>query len=208
MGFLLKKLNFKDLSYFSIGIILLALGIRIIGISNLGLAFSDAIPIKLAEIFKISVSISSVIFGIILVIIASIIKQKKVPEFGSLITSFVLGLFVDIWFFLIPSFQVDGLIIKIIIFIIGAFVLSIGVSMYLQPNYPPHPIDLLLMALVNKYKTSIFMSKIFIDIMFAAFAIIISAPIGIGSIFNTFCLGFFTNKGFYFFKKIYDKKSN
>ena len=100
---MLKRLNLKDLSYFLIGIIFLTLGIRIIGVSNLGLSFSDAIPIKLSELLKIPVSLSSLMLGIFTLLVASVIKKSKIPQFECLITSFVLGFFIDFWLFVIPD---------------------------------------------------------------------------------------------------------
>ncbi|EIA25129.1 hypothetical protein SFB3_144G1 [Candidatus Arthromitus sp. SFB-3] len=44
------------------------------------------------------------------------------------------------------------------------------------------------------------------DLIFAVFSLLFMAKIGIGSIFNTLCLGFFINKGFDIFRKIYNSK--
>ena len=204
---MLKRLNLKDLSYFLIGIIFLTLGIRIIGVSNLGLSFSDAIPIKLSELLKIPVSLSSLMLGIFTLLVASVIKKSKIPQFECLITSFVLGFFIDFWLFVIPDIYFEGLLLSVSVFVLGAFVLSLGISIYLQPNkYPPHPNDLLLMAVTNRFNFSILKSKILIDSMYAAIAILLLAPIGIGSVFNTICLGFFINKLFDFFEKKNKKK--
>lgn len=201
----MKKINLKDLSYFVIGSLFLTLGIRIISISNLGLSFSDAIPIKLAEILKVPIAASSILLGIFTLCVESIVMKRKFPRFECLIVSFVLGLFVDLWVFIIPSILVEGLILNSLVFIVGVLVLSLGVALYLQPKYSPHPNDLLLVSVASAFKISILKSKIFIDAMFALIAILLSSQIGIGSIFNTICIGFFVNKMFRFFEKIYNK---
>lgn len=203
----MKKLNFKDLSYFIIGSVFLTLGIRIISFSNLGLAFSDAIPIKLAEILKIPVFASSIFLGIFTLSVESIVAKRKFPRFECLIVSFVLGLFVDLWVIIIPTIVVEGFILNFLFFIVGVLVLSLGVSLYLQPKYSPHPNDLLLISVANAFKISILKSKIFIDAMFGIIAVLLSSQIGVGSIFNTICIGFFVNKMFDFFEKIYKKSS-
>ena len=131
---MLKRLNLKDLSYFLIGIIFLTLGIRIIGVSNLGLSFSDAIPIKLSELLKIPVSLSSLMLGIFTLLVASVIKKSKIPQFECLITSFVLGFFIDFWLFVIPDIYFEGLLLSVSVFVLGAVVLSLGISIYLHPN--------------------------------------------------------------------------
>ncbi len=202
----MKKINFKDLYYFIIGICFLTLGIRIISISNLGLSFSDAIIIRLAEIFNISISISSLILGLCVLIVGSIVTKIRL-KFECLITSFFLGFFIDLWMFFIPDIVINNYLYKIIIFLIGAFVLSIGVSVYLQPQYPPHPNDLVLINLVKKFNISVLKSKILIDSIFAIFAIILVSPIGIGSIFNTLCLGFFININYGVIEKFYKRNS-
>ena len=206
---MLKRLNLKDLSYFLIGIIFLTLGIRIIGVSNLGLSFSDAIPIKLSELLKIPVSLSSLMLGIFTLLVASVIKKSKIPQFECLITSFVLGFFIDFWLFVIPDIYFEGLLLSVSVFVLGAFVLSLGISIYLQPNkYPPHPNDLLLMTVSNNYNLSIFRAKIRIDSFFAIISIVMLAPIGLGSIFNTLWIGYFVNKLYSTFEKIYNKLVN
>lgn len=201
----MKKLSFKDLGYFIIGCAFLTLGIRIISFSNLGLSFSDAIPIKLAEILNIPVFASSIVLGVFTLSVESIVMKRRFPRFECLIVSFVLGGFVDLWVIIIPNVSVEGVVLNSLFFIVGVLVLSLGVSLYLQPKYSPHPNDLLLMSVTSTFKISILKSKIFIDAMFALIAILLSSQIGIGSVFNTICIGFFVNKMFRFFENIYNK---
>lgn len=205
MYLLLDKLKTKDLSYFLIGIIFVTLGIRIMGISRLGISFSDAIPIRLAHVFEIPVALSSMMLGLFTLLIISMINKSKFLRLECLVTSFALGIFIDFWMRLIGDFHVHGLILRIIVFVIGVFVLSMGVALYLQPrHYPPHPNDLLLITVSRGFKLSILRSKILIDIMYGIIAIFISAPIGIGSIFHTLCVGFFVDRLYIFFEKMYN----
>lgn len=202
---MLDKLKVKDLSYFFVGIVFVTLGIRIMDISRLGISFSDAIPIRISHIFEIPVALSSMILGLFTLLIISIISKAKFLRFECLVTSFALGIFIDFWMKLIGDFHVHGTIFKIIVFIIGIFILSMGVALYLQPRrYPPHPNDLLLITVSRGFKLSILRSKILIDIMYGIIAIFISAPVGIGSIFHTLCLGFFVDKLFVFFERMYN----
>lgn len=80
-----------------------------------------------------------------------------------------------------------------------------GISIYLQPGYSPHPNDFLFMSIRNRFNISIFKAKILMDLSFAIFSILLMSKIGIGSIFNTLCLGIFIDKGFNIFQKIYNK---
>ena len=180
---MLKKLNLRDLIFFFGGMILLALGIRIISLSNLGLSFSDALFLRISEIFNIPALLSSFIVGVFTIIVASIILKKR-PRIECLLISFMVGFFVDFWNLLISDVPVNSVLMNILVFFVGVFILSIGISIYLQPGYPPHPNDLI----------------------FAVFSLLFMAKIGIGSIFNTLCLGFFINKGFDIFRKIYNSK--
>lgn len=200
-----KKLNLRDLIFFFGGMILLALGIRIISLSNLGLSFSDALFIRISDIFNIPASLSSFIVGVFTIIIASIILKKR-PRIECLLMSFVVGFFVDFWNLLINDVSVNGVLMNILVFFVGVFVLSMGISIYLQPGYPPHPNDFLFMSIKNRFNISIFKAKVLMDLMFAVFSVLLMSKIGIGSIFNTLCLGFFINKGFSIFQKIYNRK--
>ncbi len=202
----MRKLNLKGLIYFFVGVIFLTFGIRIISISTLGLSFSDAIPIRISEMFKIPIFLSSIMLGTFTLFVEMIVSKRRFPRFECLVVSFFLGLFVDFWVLIIPNFIIRGIVLNVCVFIIGVFILSLGAALYLQPNYSPHPNDLLLVSVSNRFKISILKSKIFIDSMFAVIAIILSCQIGIGSIFNTICIGFFVNKLFIFFEKMYLKK--
>ncbi len=199
-----KKINKRDVSFFIGGMLILTLGIRIISMTSLGLAFSDALFIKISEIFNISLSLSSLILGIFTLLVASIIERKRI-KIECLISSYILGLFTGLWTYVIPAITLNGLFLNILGFLVGVFVLSVGVSIYLQPEYPPHPNDFLFMQISKRFKTNLFLSKVMMDFGFGIFAILIKAPIGIGSIFNTFCLGFFINRLYSIFKKIYAK---
>ncbi len=204
-----SNLKVKKIAYFLIGMIFLTLGIRIISLSNLGLAFSDAILIKLNEMLKIPVALSSIALGIFVVVVANVIEKRRFfDRFECIITSFVLGFFLDLWIAIIPTLYIKGFIFKILTFLVGVFILSVGVSIYLQPKFPPHPNDLLLMTVSNNYNLSIFRAKIRIDSFFAIISIVMLAPIGLGSIFNTLCIGYFVNKLYSTFEKIYNKLVN
>lgn len=204
-----SNLKVKKIAYFLIGMIFLTLGIRIISLSNLGLAFSDAILIKLNEMLKIPVALSSIALGIFVVVIANVIEKRRFfDRFECIITSFVLGFFLDLWIAIIPTLYIKGFIFKILTFLVGVFILSIGISIYLQPKFPPHPNDLLLMTVSNNCDLSIFRAKIRIDSFFAIISIVMLAPIGVGSIFNTLCIGYFVNKLYPIFEKNYNKLIN
>ena len=200
---MLKKLNLRDLIFFFGGMILLALGIRIISLSNLGLSFSDALFLRISEIFNIPALLSSFIVGVFTIIVASIILKKR-PRIECVLISFMVGCFVDFWNLLISDVPVNSVLMNILVFFVGVFILSIGISIYLQPGYPPHPNDFLFMSIKNRFNISIFKAKILMDLIFAVFSLLFMAKIGIGSIFNTLCLGFFINKGFDIFRKIYN----
>ena len=200
-----KRFNPVKLGYFFIGIVILAFGVRIMGITNFGYAFSDAILIRIEQLFGISVSITSIFFSITVALIACLVEGRKFPKFSCVITSFFLGLFIDFWFILIPNFIVDDILIRVIIFLFGTFFIALGVAIYVQPNYPPVAVDVLLLAIFNRYKKSMFVSTIIMDFMFAIIAVIMFAPIGIGSIIYTFCIGIFINLLYPICKKMYEK---
>lgn len=203
---MISKISKKDIIFFLGGILILTLGIRIISMTNLGLAFSDALFIELASILNVPLSLSSLIVGILTLLCASIIERRRI-RIECLISSFILGFFVDFWMMFFPSFMVRGVFLNIIVFIVGVFVLSIGISIYLQPGFPPHPNDYLFMKISERFNFSLFKSKAIMDGGFFICALLIGAPIGIGSLFNTLCLGFFINKAFKIFKRVYNKKA-
>jgi uncharacterized membrane protein YczE len=172
---------------FLIGILIMTLGVSLTVKSGLGAGAYDSINFAIADVFNINVSIGIYATALLVVFITAFIRKAR-PRLETFIPSIIMGITTDMWVRMIGNISVDSLYMQIIIFIVGALLVSLGVAMYITPKLPTNPTDDLMVALTEK-KFSITKAKLGIDIICFVFAIILKGPIGIGTIILTFLIG-------------------
>ncbi|WP_145321890.1 YczE/YyaS/YitT family protein [Paenibacillus xylanexedens] len=167
---------------FVAGILILTLGISLTIQSELGTSPFDALLVGLSQQVGLSVGSWEVILAFLLIGCNSLLKQQK-PELLGLITAFITGVGIDIWLY-VSDFLITPEVwyTKLMIFIIGLVIISIGTAIYLQTNFAPIPIDRLTLILHELTRTPLFISRTFIYLVFLILAFLLSGPIGLGTL--------------------------
>lgn len=181
------KNNVVRYGTFLMGILVMTLGVSLTVKSGLGAGAYDSINFALAEIFHINVSIGIYSTALLVVFITAFIRKRR-PRFETFIPSLMMGVTTDMWVGMIKNISADSLYMQIIIFIVGALLVSLGVAMYIIPKLPTNPTDDLMVALTEK-KFSITKAKLGIDILCFVIAFILKGPIGVGTVILTFLIG-------------------
>lgn len=167
---------------FSVGIVILTLGARILLLSNLGVGGLDAIAIGLSNWTGISIGNFIIILGGTLIIIGSMLnKRLDVVPIG---VSLLIGWLYDLWGVLVFN--------KIIppadspytgyIFLIGILLAPLGAALYIQSKISVGPVDYLMLAVKKRYNSSLQNSRILIETIFVLIGWLIKGPIGMGTI--------------------------
>src|SRR5699024_3600377 len=93
--------------YYLIGLIILTLGIALAIQSMLGTSPFDALLVRLHRTFGLTIGSWEFIVGGTMVLLNAIADTKR-PEYFALITSFVTGLGIDSWLFLLGDVVVPS----------------------------------------------------------------------------------------------------
>jgi len=174
--------------FFVLGLLIVTLGISFTIQSNLGVSPFDALLVGLSQNVGLTVGSWEIIIALLLISLNSILIRRK-PEIFGLLTSFITGMGIDMWLFLLhhlpaPAYWYS----KAVCFGIGLVAIGLGTAIYLHTNFAPIPIDRLTLIIKELTQTNIFFARTLIYLLFLIIAIILNGPIGSGTLL-TVCLG-------------------
>lgn len=166
--------------FFIVGMMIMSLGISLmIKGQRLGIAPWDVLHLGLYQNFGLTIGSWSIISGFVIISVTSIIVREW-PRLGTWLNMLVIGLFIDFFNWLIPD--VTSLTVQIIYFIIGVFVLSYGVGIYVSPNLGAGPRDSLMLLFVEKFGWSLRLVRTTIEAIATLIGFLLGGPVGIGTL--------------------------
>ena len=166
--------------FFIGGMMIMSLGISLmIKGQRLGIAPWDVFHIGLYQNFGLTIGSWSIISGFVIIAVTSVIL-KEWPRLGTWLNMLVIGIFIDFFNWLLPD--VTSLTAQIILFIIGVFVLSYGVGIYVSPNLGAGPRDSLMILFVEKFGWSLRVVRTAIEATATLFGFLLGGPVGIGTL--------------------------
>ncbi|WP_394236263.1 YitT family protein [Niallia oryzisoli] len=181
------KRSHKYLFYVA-GIFLLTLGVAFTIQSDLGTSPFDALLVGLSINVGLTVGSWEIIIALLLMVCNSLLTRQR-PEMLGLVTSFITGIGIDMWLFLLHNLITpEALWSQLVWFGMGLVVIGLGTAIYLQTNFAPIPVDRLTLIIKELTRTNIFLSKTLIYLLFLIMAMIFNGPIGVGTLL-TVCLG-------------------
>jgi len=174
-------------TFYLIGLIILALGISMtIKGKRLGVGPWDVLHVGLYEKFGLSIGIWSILLGF-LIVISTAIVLKEWPKIGTWINMVLLGVFIDIFNWLLPNYET--LIAQSVIFFLGVIVMSYGLGVYMSPNVGAGPRDSLMLIFVEKFGFSIKKTRTIIEITVVLLGWLLGGPVGIGTVIIALLIG-------------------
>lgn len=166
--------------FFIVGLIVLALGFTMtIKGSKLGIGPWDVLHVGLYLNFGLTIGTWSVIAGFAL-IASTALFTRKIPQIGTFLNMLLVGIFIDIFNFLIPD--IHTLVGQILILSAGIVVSGYGVGLYVSPKIGAGPRDSLMMMLVEKTGLSISVVRAGIEVSVALLGWLLGGPVGVGTI--------------------------
>lgn len=173
--------------FFLVGLMVLGLGIALtIEGKELGIGPWDVFHYGLFIQFGLSVGSWSIIVGFILLTISSLFT-RKLPKIGSFLNMLLLGLFIDLFVYLLPT--PDNLLVKVIVFLLGVIILGYGIGLYVAAELGAGPRDGIMLLIIEKTGWSIKWVRNGIEITVFLVGWLLGGPVGIGTIFIAFVLG-------------------
>jgi uncharacterized membrane protein YczE len=130
-----------------IGLILTAFGIIITIKANIGYAPWEVFHVGLSNTIGLSFGLTTIIVGVILVIIVTILGEKL--GFGTILSMVMTGVFADIILTMNIIPLADSFIVGVIMLITGLFIISLGTYFYIKTAFGVGPRDNLMVVLNN-----------------------------------------------------------
>lgn len=187
LGRMYMRSLIERLSVYLIGLIIKSLGLSLIICSDLGTGAWEGLYVGLSHWSEYSVGRCLFVVGCFLVIFNAWLL-KKIPNFYSFITIFILGYLIDFWLTVFQMIVIDGNA-GIIVFWLGMLIASFGVSTYLKANFAPTPVDQLMLSISERFQLSMMTSKTIGEVVALSFALYLQGPVGLGTIIVTFLFG-------------------
>lgn len=145
----------KRLLYLGYAVLFNALGTALMAESNLGMSAWGTAAINLSKYLGVSLGVAFNIVAIVFYIFALIIMRRFSLEEAALSFGFSLsfGFFSDVFMYIIPDIISSPMWLRIIVNIIGLFVLLFGIAIHLRINLAVHPMDVYLGAVQKAMKS-------------------------------------------------------
>ncbi|MGL5190541.1 MAG: YczE/YyaS/YitT family protein [Cetobacterium sp.] len=198
--------------YYFLGIVLLGFGITLTLISNLGAGGWDALIQNLS--YATGISIGKCLWSVatILLLISGIVS-KKIPDIKVLVVSWITGIVIDVFYYVVlKGVALELLYLRVIVLGLGLFFIALGCCMMFVTNLPKNHTETLAFSIVDRFGCSYKSIKISLDSLALLFAIGIGAilgnfsNLGMGTFISSFFMGYLIDKIFPFVKKIYIKE--
>ena len=190
--FILRLLTMiTGLTFFAFGVVLTIK-------ANIGYAPWDVFHVGLANKIGLSLGIVSIAVGLILVVIVTLLKEKF--GLGTISNIVLIGIFIDIIFYLDIIPTMDNLIIGIVMLIFGLFIIAIGAYFYIKSGFGVGPRDNLMVVLARRIKLPAGVCRSIIELLVTIFGWLLGGMVGIGTVISVIAIGFCIQIVFRLFK--------
>ena len=174
-------------AFFFVGMMILSLGISMtIKGQKLGIAPWDVLHVGLYKNFGLTIGTWGIITGFI-IIIATAAVLKEWPKIGTWLNMISIGLFIDLFNWLLPD--ITSLGAQILMFSAGVIVMGYGIGIYISPNIGAGPRDSLMLVFVQKTGASVKKIRTTLEVVVAIVGWLFGGPVGIGTVLIALFLG-------------------
>ena len=182
-----KTLNIlKKMLLILIGLIIVALGVRMYLRSGLGL---DAFSVFYQGVSKvIHVTLGRALqICLLVLILAAFIIDRKVLGIGTIMHALLLGVFVDLLSIPLPSphnvFAASGYLA------VGVLLEGIGMGIYISAGLGVGAVDAFMLILYKRIKKNLKWARICVDCILAVIGFFLGGSLGVGTVAGVICTG-------------------
>ncbi|MCR2820498.1 YczE/YyaS/YitT family protein [Lederbergia panacisoli] len=182
--------NFCRHIIFTIGLLIMSLGIVLMIISDFGVSPWDVLHVGLYYQLGLSIGTWSILVGIT-ILGSSAVLMKRWPQYGAYLNMILIGIFIDM-FMLLPFLnEPDSLLGKIVMFLIGMILYSYGMGIYLSAKLGAGPRDSFMLAMQEKtgWKVSTVRRIMEIAVLFIGW--LLGGPVFVGTLIFSVAIGTF-----------------
>lgn len=172
------NLLFKRILIYCTGLLILAFGVSISILSDLGVSPVNSVPYVVSNIINVELGTCVTIFLSIFLVLQILILRKefKFIEILQIFCSFLFGIFVDFTNSLVKSHipAPENYFHSLILLIISIFLVALGVLLYLKANLILLPCEGIIKVISEKKSYRFATVKMIFDIFVVTLAIVLS----------------------------------
>ncbi len=193
----MKKTGLRVLRLFA-GLFLFAVGIVMTINANIGLAPWEVFHQGTSNMVGITMGQASIIYGIILVILDSLLGERL--GWGTLSNMVFVGVFLDFLMLnhLIPSYE--NMVLRIAMMALGMFVIGVASFLYIGAGMGTGPRDGLMVALTKRTGKSVGLVRGTMETSVVIIGYLMGGFVGIGTVIMAVSTGYFVQIAFLLFK--------
>ena len=171
-----------------IGLVLFALGIITTVKANIGFSPWDVFHAGLSETLGLSFGITSIIVGMVILVIIVLLGEKI--GLGTIVNIIVIGIIIDIIFFMDVLPTPENLVLGILMLILGLFSISIGSYFYIGSGFGTGPRDGLMVVLTKRTKLPVGICRSAVELTVTLAGWLLGGMVGIGTLISVIGIGF------------------
>ena len=173
-----------------VGLILCGVGVSMFLYSGMGVDPASVFELGLAKVFRISYGTSSALINVVILLIVFFIDKNYI-NISSLIAIFGIGYTAD-FVRKILSILIQGepnLILKLVLILIGLFIMSCGIATYIMADLGVGAIDLISEIISRKSKMQYRWVRVIGDVAFVVIGFLLRGTVGVGTVVAAFLTG-------------------
>lgn len=181
----MKNYTLLKICLYTLGILMIALGINVIFRSMLGAGAWDAVAKNFSELTTLTIGTASFIINIIVLAVVSLYRREK--KYASILIPIIgIALAVDFWDIVVfKDLLLTSIYLKLLFYIIGAIILTFGLAIMIISTYPAMVYEELTLMGMKLFKIKKFFTmRILIELFAISLAIMIGflAKINFGAV--------------------------
>ena len=180
------------------GLLIFALGIVMTIRANIGYSPWDVFHAGLAGKIGLSLGVSSILVGFVILIIVSLFKEKL--GFGTICNIVFIGLFIDLIILLDFIPLAANLVFGTIMLVTGLFIIAIGSCFYIRSGFGAGPRDNLMVVMTRKTRLPVGLCRGIIEFLVTIIGWILGGMVGFGTILSVIAISFCIQIVFKLFK--------
>ena len=173
-----------------VGLILCGVGVSMFLYSGMGVDPASVFELGIAKVFGISYGTSSALINVVILLIVFFIDKSYI-NISSLIAIFGIGYTAD-FVRKILSILIQGepnLILKLVLILIGLFIMSCGIATYIKAELGVGAIDLISEIISRKSKVQYRVVRVIGDVAFVVIGFLLGGTVGVGTVVAAFLTG-------------------
>ena len=180
----------KRLAIYLVGLMILTCGHRLFVQAGLGAGAFDSLCVGVSQYNSISAGTWVTIGSFILMLVSAALEKRR-PDWWVMLSSFVFGIFFDMWGAVFSATLPSELTLiqQILLYIVGLMLAPLGTAVYFTTNISKSAYDEIITALHNALRWPVWVSKNATEATMLILSLLVRGPVGVTTVVTAFAFG-------------------